>query len=526
MFKKAKVALASTVLELSDLPRVPGSEVVKSATVTEWDVMPDIYANTIDPETGEHMLAPITKVSRHTGLTMYDVTTGVSKAYRNMITASDDHSLITYNPTTLKLEKTTPVDSLGRCVPVMRYNKGNDTDNCIRNVVMPSGVQPLNYDMGMLLGILIGDGWISESSTNCFTAFVACDEPSLQQFIIDLSMKPNLPFTKQAALYAYKSSEGRFSSRDMQRITLYIDSSDAKELQDMIGHGAGNKRIPPACLAAPRKHLLGILMGLLATDGSVSHNPPTGRKKSADKHIAYHTTSVILRDGVQQLGRRLGVRTSVTTYTGTTSGNTAYMINFSLEDMVNLYQHNPEHAIIPVDYKQEAYMRIVNDILDNAKASNKNKSNSYTIVPFPRGLFCEFSWAGIVDLAKDQVISARAKGFIKRSTALRIAAAMERRDWSIYKDPSYLKKADQTGRTPEQAKAAVDAWIALVRDENTDWAVVEDVTPSTCTEGWDCTVPGPYTFALSDGTVVQDTVNIHAPVSRGAVRDIKDKMMP
>lgn len=71
-------------------------------------------------------------------------------------------------------------------------------------------------------------------------------------------------------------------------------------------------------------------MGLLATDGSVSHNPPTGKKKSPIKHIAYHTISPLLRDSIQELSRRLGVRTSVTTYTATSGKSTAYMVNFSL----------------------------------------------------------------------------------------------------------------------------------------------------------------------------------------------------
>lgn len=64
----------------------------------------------------------------------------------------------------------------------------------------------------------------------------------------------------------------------------------------------------------------------------------------------------------------------------------------------------------------------------------------------------------------------------------------------------------------------VDKWIALVRDETIGWEMVDAVTPATCTEGWDCTVPGPYTFALSTGTIVQDTVNLHVPVSAGAVK--------
>ena len=55
---------------------------------------------------------------------------------------------------------------------------------------------------------------------------------------------------------------------------------------------------------------------------------------------------------------------------------------------------------------------------------------------------------------------------------------------------------------------------------------MDSVTESTITEGWDCTVPGPYTFTLSTGTVVQDTVNIHVPVSKAAIKEVRNNMFP
>lgn len=522
-----KIAMLQGTVELNELPTKPGTEVKKSDTVTEWDVEPGYWANTVDPSTGSIVHAPITKVSKHTGLSMFDVEFSISGAYAHVATVSEDHSLITYNPLSMELEKTKPEDALGRCVPMTRANIANRLNSeagFVDRLQFPSKVYRLSYDMGLFFGLMVGDGWITENKKDPYTSYsahIACCEESLQKRIAELTKNADMPFTKEASLFAYDASEGRFSEKDMQRFTLYMDREDKIFLQQLIGHGAENKRIPSVSFMSSKAHMIGVLMGLLATDGSVSHNSSAGKKKATSKMIAYHTVSPVLRDGVQDLACRLGVKTSATVYTGTASGNTAYVVTFCLEDMVRLYASNPSRVIIPVDYKQEAFMRIVEDIHANEKASKKTACTSYDIVPFPKGLFCEFSWAKIVDICKDTVIAARAKGYIKRSVARRIADALERRDWSIYKDPTYLKKADQTHRTPSQAKALVDKWIAIVRNTDIGWEVVTNVTPSTITEGWDCTVPGPYTFALSTGTIVQDTVNLHVPVSQAGIRDVR-----
>ena len=127
----------------------------------------------------------------------------------------------------------------------------------------------------------------------------------------------------------------------------------------------------------------------------------------------------------------------------------------------------------------------------------------------------------MADVAQATVVPARKKGYIKRDIALKIAEKLEGCQWQYYETPPYLKKEDRTNHTPEEAKALVDKWISIVRNDEIGWEIVDDVTPSTCTEGWDCTVPGPYTFALSTGTIVQDTVTIHVPVSKKAVEDVR-----
>ena len=516
--KDQRALYATACAPLCELPTVPGSEVRKSDTVTEWDVQEGFYTYTKDPVTGDTVLAPITKVSRHLGLTMMDCTISQCGAFTKVVTASDDHSLITLNPMTLELEKTKPVDAVGRCVPRVRYNAGNDPNVCARYMDMGRRVE-LTYDLGVFIGMMLGDGWVDAVGV----VRLACCDRSLQQYILEKYTMEDapIPMRKNAELFVYPPVEDRFSDKDRARFTLYLPPEMRDSLKSLIGTGAKNKRVPEDCFMASRSHITGILMGLLATDGAVTYSTGNKSRKAATKTIAIHTVSPLLRDGIQELASRIGIRTSATPYKGVNSVETCYAVTLSLEDVAREAKKHPALFRIPMARKQEALEKIVADVL----ADEGSGTSSNIHVPFPRGLFGEFSYAKVATMCP-AVIKARATGHIQRKYALTLADMMEKVDWSQYSVPSYLAKKDRVYRTPKEAETLVKKWIAMVRDEETDWCIVTAVTPSSCTEGWDCTVPGPYTFALFDGTVVQDTANVHAPVSDNARRETYEKMFP
>lgn len=516
--KDQRALYATACAPLCELPTVPGSEVRKSDTVTEWDVQEGFYTYTKDPVTGDTVLAPITKVSRHRGLTMLDCTISQCGAFTKVVTASDDHSLITLNPMTLELEKTKPADAVGRCVPRVRYNAGNDSNICARYMDMGRRVE-LTYDFGVFIGMMLGDGWVDAVGV----VRLACCDHSLQQYILEKYTMEDapIPMRKKAELFVYPPIEDRFSDKDRARFTLYLPPEMRDSLKSLIGTGAKNKRVPEDCFMASRSHITGILMGLLATDGAVTYSTGNKSRKAATKTIAIHTVSPLLRDGIQELASRIGIRTSATPYKGVNSVETCYAVTLSLEDVAREAKKHPALFRIPMTRKQEALEKIVADVL----ADEGSGTSSNIHVPFPRGLFGEFSYAKVATMCP-AVIKARATGHIQRKYALTLADMMEKVDWSQYSVPSYLAKKDRVYRTPKEAETLVKKWIAMVRDEETDWCIVTAVTPSSCTEGWDCTVPGPYTFALFDGTVVQDTANVHAPVSDNARRETYEKMFP
>ena len=514
--QETKCKFADMTCRMEDVPTVAGS-MVQRGSVTEWDVPEGVFVDTVDPQTGERVLAPMTKVSRHTGLRMFDVYLSSKGSYGHVVTASDDHSLITASPVTGKLEKTRPEDCLGRLVPRVMRGLANSPERCLRTIRIGHSLQA-SHELGFVIGVIVGDGWVD--AKDCL--YIACAVPELQQHLLALLRvdRQVLPVTQDARAFRYATTEQRFGRTDMERVTIYTPLWFRQALRCAIGTGATAKRLPEDCLHASRAHMAGVLMGLLATDGSITHSKPAAGKKASSKSCIYHTTSVRLRDDLQELCLRLGIRTGVTPYRGVNSTTDCYAITLSLEDLVREMRRTPSLFRMHHAEKQAALDRIAEDM---AVPSVKT---SHDLVPFPAELRGPCVYCGVHMSHKDLFNRAIAGGYTSRVAAAGMLEAMDKCDLSGYVEPTSLPKRLRMGLSAEQAQAAVDTLRRIVREDAVTWELVTDVRPSQCTEGWDCTVPGPYTFTLAEGTVVQDTVNVHVPVSDAARRQAWDRMRP
>ena len=517
MFNNAKAGIDNGFIRLEDLPVIADTEVRKSDTVTEWDVVPGYYTTTVDPDTGAIVRSPITKVSRHEGLKMYDCIMDAAGYYGACVTASEDHSLITLNPVTVTLEKTKPQDSTGRMIPRVMTSLMNDPDNHNRYMTLGKQVH-MSYNLGVFIGTMIGDGWVDNNNA----ARIACDNPEFREYLLDLlsSADNGVPVTDPAKEYVYNYGEGtRISNNDAHRITVYMDSRAKYDLKQAIGSGAENKRIPYVCFGGSRAHMIGVLVGLLATDGTVRCSGKSGSKKAVSKQIKLDTVSPYLRDGIQVLCSRLGIKTSVTPYMGPNSKHTCYLVNLCIPDVVRCYRENTKHFNIPVQHKQEALEMMAQE-LETSKMPDRSN-----IVPFPVAVWGVCSVLGSSSHTS-ALSKARNNGYLNRDVALQVISEVRSRDFAEYA-PTHNTKVWGCPEVPtEELHKLFDRWAGLVEDRDIQWVKVTAVTESSCTEGWDCTVPGPYTFSLWDGTVVQDTANIHVPVSNAAVQDVYNKMMP
>ena len=115
------------------------------------------------------------------------------------------------------------------------------------------------------------------------------------------------------------------------------------------------------------------------------------------------------------------------------------------------------------------------------------------------------------------------RGYLAREQALEVIELLQNTEFQCC---SKAPKARHVERTVEERVALINEWANLVKDNRIKWVHVDKVSEATCTEAWDMTVPGPYTFTLSNGTVVQDTMNYHVPVSQQAVKEAYEKMLP
>lgn len=508
--KNSKVATHVLPLTIAEIPVIEGSETKKSETVTEWDCQPDWYVDTVDPATGETVCAEIKKISKHTGLKMYDVHIAESGAYKRVVTASEDHSLITLNPETLEFEKTTPKQSVGRAVPVVPYSTMNQAENCLSTVRIGK-VVPLSYRLGEFIGAMLGDGWVD--CLNKVRIAANCDD--IRRHLIELTSGENsvIPVWQDSKDFEY-SAKGSMGKQPKHRIAVYAAEDTARELKELIGAGAENKKIPWQSLCGSVAHLSGVLAGLLSTDGSVSCAHTKG-KSATNKTVTYNTVSPYLRDGLQDLCRRLGIRTSVRAYRGKNSTMDCYAITLSCVDLKRFCDEHPKFRLFH-EKSQKALEQIFTELTASKICDRK------TIVPVPRVLRGELAFIGGPEYYN---WSASVNGMIKagvvsRDYALKLADKFDQADWTNYRDYGKDK------HTPKQAQALANKWSALIRRTDIRWATITHIKESSCTEGWDMTIPGPYTFPLWDGTVVQDTMSFHVPVSRKAVQEAAERMVP
>jgi DNA-directed RNA polymerase beta subunit/DNA-directed RNA polymerase beta' subunit len=508
---------------IEDIPIIPESHRVDDNGNEEWDVPEGFFVYTMEREKGACGLAPITKKSLHKNIQMFDVTTAVSGAYTQVITCSADKSLVAYaDDGTLALM--TPAEVKGHPIPyLVATDTGNAPGFCAKYIKIGTQ-QSLSFDLGVFIGAMLGDGWVDSQDG----AWIAAEHPDIQNALIDLLRnKLSIVQTEAGArLYEYDSHD-RFGGAVAHRINCGIPRSVGRELRDLIGAGAINKRIPVACMHGSRAHLLGLLVGLLATDGCIhcGTKAPKG-KKTVAKSIVLHTTSPLLRDGIQQICKQLGVRTTASPYKGVNSVHTCYAIALSITDTARLYRKEPKFRML--DSVDQASLEKIVESLENSDAPDK-----YDLVPFPRQLRSEFTYAGIGGQGRkyhivraSEITTYDQRGSMPRTIALQMVETLRNVDWTQYTQNLYIAKEKRTYHTPEQAAALVAAWCDIVENTEISWRNVVDVQPAGVMDAWDLTVPGPYTFALSDGTIVQDTMNLHTPVSKQAVQNVIQKMLP
>ena len=152
-------------------------------------------------------------------------------------------------------------------------------------------------DLGLVLGWLVGDGWLRAGDRNCRAgwSFGAGDgemRERIHEVLDGWYGRPTRAVERARGVW-HASYHGKFF------VDFFLGLG-------VLPVGAGEKSVPASLLGAPREAVIGFLQGLFTADGTVRDNP-----KTSSSWIALTSKSRDLLRGVQVLLLNLGVQSQI-----------------------------------------------------------------------------------------------------------------------------------------------------------------------------------------------------------------------
>lgn len=481
-------------LNLEDFPRIESSKKITEKGTLLYEVPDGMSVFTLDNDNRTLVKCKVTHFSIHPNLDSYIVTTNSSQTLH----LSDDHSAIIYDFKTGMLKPEKPTNLMGKALPIIKnYTLKNSLVSDVRSDVQLTSCSStanikqsvkLTEGLGFFIGMMVGDGWVSDKGYGPASLHIATVYPELKA-IFESEINNMLPKEQQA--YSIASAH-EFEGKACYSMKHTIgNKSLAHNVVEWIGKGAGNKHLPVWFLNTSEDFRLGLLAGLIDTDGSAGFVQAKA-KVNKQFQISYHTKSARLAYEVRTLCKSLGIRTSSTVYK-----DQYYNISLYMSDALRV-----DIPLKKLSHKQS---------WDEYRSSSKSKASvdkleKTDLVPFDVSLFDMYKPLlpgatrkkdrdGYEFLLYNTMRNSVVSGCITRTKAREIVA--------------YTGKA-----TPE--------WQKLIDDETVQWTYVKKVTKVLKKETmYDITVPGPYTFTTIDGIVIQDTLGVYVPASQAAVNESK-----
>jgi len=490
-------------LHISNFPRQESSMERKDNKET-YTVPPGIQVFSYDEGTRRAVLRDVTHFSVHHDLEMLDV----ALSSKRHVKVSRDASMYAVNPDTWVLERVNAEDAIGWATPRPRYLHQERTP--LETVALPKHTWTLDAALGQFLGTFVGDGWVSGEMSkhreNPYwywkTVGLANTEVEIKdayvQYAQTLMSEP-----LNALRYDTKATDkGSYGDSTKYHLNSMELASKVAELMDDV-RGAHNKHLPRCFVNAPRPFLLGLLGGLIDTDGSISKVQAKAKPKP-QWMCNYTSVSKRLVDEIAVLLTMLGVKSGINHNKLREGKRQAYTLTISLPDLARIGHEIP----LASTHKRELLQQMVT----------------------------EFDQESVYNMRWDNVP-------ISTETALALACAVgspkhgdtpeKRARITLYMQLHKSKKNQRLSRLALQrtvdclgAEHVIaeggENWFNLVTNENIFFDFIEEANqlPGRHT-AWDLTVPGSNTFMTSNQVVVYDTLQIHVPVSDGAIKDTK-----
>ena len=465
------------VVNLEDFPYLENELISKKDHITFYKADKYLKVIALDETTGKFILADVSGWSIHKDRETWTISL---KNKRQIISDDDPRAVYGIDSDTLKYKRSTPKDSLGRLVPYSKSiidisNSNNITE--IHGYGRLKEIINLNKDFGYFVGACVGDGWVDVRKNKPIVVNLAGIEKTI---IKKYSKIANSLFIKGCHVghRINKNSYGKSEKHIISSVDL------ASLILPMIGKGAKNKHLPPFWFSAPRNFKIGLLSGLLDTDGSISIS---NGKKKPQLMANISSISIRLLQEVQQLLLSLNISSSISTGK-TPKGEPFWSLGISSIGISNI-----KNELCNVHEKN---IKNLNSITPNSESPAYIRMD---LVPFNAEI-CNIVKTKIFNLDKSlySIISKQKNlGYISRSAAFRIINITKKYNIILPK-----------------------IWLNFAKNKKISWSPVVSVKNNGIKEtGYDLTVPGYETFMSIDGTILSNTMAVHVPIGTDAVNE-------
>lgn len=389
-----------------------------------------------------------------------------------------------------------------------------------RNITMKNVLKekiPLTKETGYYFGATVGDGW-SDCAYDEYGAFRK--GPQFSRIVLSNIDKNVLSGWIEGAEYLFEGeanikaffhdSTGTKGTYGQSHKHTIIRTALSRLTLDMIGKAAQGKHLPPWYFSANKEHKLGLLAGLIDTDGTVC-TVKAKSKKEPQLRVVYHTANRILAEQIKLLCETLGVSSALGHYIGSVSRNDMWQVEINAKGIQELglvdYLRHPVKRDCLVNFKKiedtpASTRHDLVPITGELLAHIKTKVNLLGLAPK-----CSTAMKNLKANVATAATPSKFEGYLTRALSKRIVDSVT---------ASYIMEHPQ-GST----------WLKLVRNSDITWSPVHSVDKTGAKEDlYDITVPGYENYCSVTGYVQKNTFNYHALVSPEAVENAKDTMLP
>ena len=437
--------------------------------------------------------APVTTFTEEEGCDLRKVTTSRGKE----VTCSANESLAVYGGLG-ELVRVRPDDAVGHFAPVVKR--------------FPATGTQYTWEFGWLVGAFLSDGWTTRNQIG----YTKANFPHRERFLVCLGgvLGEQAKYRSYTATHEAATNSGIGGVSTKLHVAVGQDASDRLKalhlyLSELFDHSVTGreadersclfKRLPQDLFQYSPEALLGLLAGLMDGDGCLS----VSRAKEKPQVICnFATSSPWLRDGLKLLGKLLGIR----------------MSSSACEPNANRVQ---THTSYTVSIAARDFGSLLADL---------------NLLPTPGGELLAQTWEAMGDQIDIVPVSVAAldearktatpPGLVKRLTALTYEARKKSKELGTGIAPvTRLALVKLAAEFPESRLLLPEAF-KLADEVDVHWERIATVEPAPTEVVFDLGVPDTKVFALENGLVVYDTLNVHIPNTDEAVKDVIEKLMP